>query len=283
MRIKQHIIDTKAIKNVLKHLPDEWVVRELTERDYGIDLFVEIFEKEGLDGNNNDQYISTGYISHLQIKGTEKRILPRGGYISYSIKKSFLQYAEKFAIPFFLFRVSNYNQKTYFIWIQRYISEVLDLEHPNWREGNTKSITIKIPKENNLELEKSKEKIKHIALRIKYLEEYSEFVEKFMDVKNYVDSINTITINNDLYKFMELTMKRLSKLKTLLKNNNVQVDEALIEGLLQAIQNHKNNNITHEELINIFNNFNIDLLLSDQDSRIGIENFIAENNGESVY
>lgn len=43
MRTQSHIIDTKAVKAVMAQLPDHWVVRELSERDYGIDLLVEIF------------------------------------------------------------------------------------------------------------------------------------------------------------------------------------------------------------------------------------------------
>jgi hypothetical protein len=38
MRPRAHEIDTVARRRVASALPDEWVERELTGRDYGIDL-----------------------------------------------------------------------------------------------------------------------------------------------------------------------------------------------------------------------------------------------------
>lgn len=43
MRTYQHVIDTKSIKKLLNLFPNEWVIRELTARDYGTDLVIEIF------------------------------------------------------------------------------------------------------------------------------------------------------------------------------------------------------------------------------------------------
>ncbi len=44
-RSESHLIDQKAVFFVRENLPTEWVVRELTP-DYGLDLDVEVFEKE---------------------------------------------------------------------------------------------------------------------------------------------------------------------------------------------------------------------------------------------
>ena len=70
MRTYQHIIDTASVKLTLNSLPDYWVIRDLNERDYGIDLMIEIFTKSGFDKQGHETYDATGQICYLQIKGT---------------------------------------------------------------------------------------------------------------------------------------------------------------------------------------------------------------------
>ncbi|MCJ7933434.1 MAG: DUF4365 domain-containing protein [Chryseobacterium sp.] len=102
MRVIQHIIDTKAVKKVLAAFPDEWVIRELSERDYGIDLMVEIFEQIGKDDHNHNQYDTTGYTAYLQIKGTGEELkFSNKKSESCSVTRKHLMYVEKFPIPFF--------------------------------------------------------------------------------------------------------------------------------------------------------------------------------------
>ncbi|MDQ7098735.1 MULTISPECIES: DUF4365 domain-containing protein [unclassified Serratia (in: enterobacteria)] len=88
MRTVQHIIDTRSIKRVLNILPDHWVIRELTERDYGIDLLIEIFEKNNKDKNDHDVFVSTGAIFHAQVKGTNSTLkVDKKNNISFSFDK----------------------------------------------------------------------------------------------------------------------------------------------------------------------------------------------------
>ena len=65
MRIKAHEIDTQARKIVPIALPRQWEFRDVTGRDYGIDMELEIFDKSS----------STGQELLFQIKGTEKEIV----------------------------------------------------------------------------------------------------------------------------------------------------------------------------------------------------------------
>jgi len=155
MRTQTHIVDSRAVKAVMAHMPHHWVVRELTERDYGIDLMVEIFAPGLKDAKGKDAFAATGSVFHIQIKGTEDALKPvRAGTINYCINKSSLSYVEKFSIPFFLFHVSVADpQKIYFLWIQRYIKDVMDRETPTWREDKEDSITVRIPPENKLPAE----------------------------------------------------------------------------------------------------------------------------------
>ena len=62
MRSHSHIVDTQARKLVPNIFPNEWEYREVTGRDYGIDMEIELFEKDN----------PTGQILLLQIKGRTK-------------------------------------------------------------------------------------------------------------------------------------------------------------------------------------------------------------------
>lgn len=182
MRTQIHLIDTKAVKAVVAQLPDHWVVRELTERDYGIDLMAEIFAPGLKDAKGKDAFDSTGAIFHIQIKGTEKQLeTVKAGTINFSIEKNSLRYVEKFSSPFFLFRVGvNDPQTIYFLWIQRYIKDVMDIETPFWREQTENTITVRIPQKN--ELLKRLDRIQEIAFRPKYVEELVEYCEIYEDI-----------------------------------------------------------------------------------------------------
>ena len=58
----------------MAQLPDYWVVRELTERDYGIDLMVEVFTPGLKDRKGKDAFAKTGAIFHVQIKGVDEPV-----------------------------------------------------------------------------------------------------------------------------------------------------------------------------------------------------------------
>ena len=131
MRIKTHEIDTQARKLVPIALPRQWEYREVTGRDYGIDMETEIFEE------NN----TTGQILLFQIKGTEKKIIFKDGISSFDIPTKTLIYSERFITPFILAvcPIKNDKQIFYYIWLQEYINSVLNFDNPNWR--NNKSTT----------------------------------------------------------------------------------------------------------------------------------------------
>lgn len=45
-RIDKHITESSSYKIFSNAIPDNWIVREVTERDYGIDCYVEIVKKK---------------------------------------------------------------------------------------------------------------------------------------------------------------------------------------------------------------------------------------------
>lgn len=62
-RIETHVTETKSWRLLQSVAPAEWVVREVSERDYGIDCYVEVASKDG--------HI-TGELVSAQLKGVEQ-------------------------------------------------------------------------------------------------------------------------------------------------------------------------------------------------------------------
>lgn len=61
-RKKQHTDDTRARGIFLSSIPSMWICREVLERDYGIDYYLELVGGEG---------DLTGHIVAIQLKGTK--------------------------------------------------------------------------------------------------------------------------------------------------------------------------------------------------------------------
>jgi hypothetical protein len=283
MRTQAHIVDTKAVKKVLNLLPDYWVVRELTERDYGIDLVVEIFVPGLKDKKGNDAFDASGAIFHIQIKGTSKKFrTSKDGTINYSIDKKSLKYVEKFSVPFFLFRVgvSSDLDKCYFIWIQRYIKDVLDIEDTSWRESTKKSLRVYMPKENIVSARI--ERIEEIAFRPKYLEELIEYRELYGDL-DYRFSImlcgNCVDVEEAIYGITVLA-RRIQRFNVLLSRNECCVSYSCFDELIDYIENAQVG-------ITVFSDFpgkyNLDLLYDSIESMMSVEEFVLENDGHKAY
>lgn len=130
-----HRIDTKALRQIIAQLNEDWIIRNLEERDYGIDMQLELF-----DGDT-----PTGYMTLVQVKGTEKPLNAESAVLGVKT----LHYAELFNIPFFLFRTSLADKETEFIWLQKYVATDLQVLNPTWR-ANVDSVVIHVPSENIL-------------------------------------------------------------------------------------------------------------------------------------
>jgi len=146
-RTQSHVTDSAAVKAVICAIPNYWVVRELTERDYGIDLMVEIFVPGKKDKRGLDTFEASGGLFHIQIKGSSDPIpVTKKGYVSYSLEKGFLKYVESFSVPSFLFYVdlAECPAKIYVRWLQGYIRSKLDFTNDfQWRE-QTDAVTVRV-------------------------------------------------------------------------------------------------------------------------------------------
>ena len=115
-------LPTQPQKNV------RWVARELTGRDFGIDMAVEVFVGKE----------ATGRILLFQIKGRKNEISwDDNDYFTYPHKVNNLLYAEKFNIPFILCLVELTSGNAYWLWMQSYIQLFLDPDIL-WRNQETK-------------------------------------------------------------------------------------------------------------------------------------------------
>lgn len=282
MRTYQHIIDTMAVKQVLNSIPENIVVRELTERDYGIDLMVEFFDEQGIDKYGHKLYDSTGYVCYLQIKGTDSLLSSRKNKISFSIDIKSLLYVERFSTPFILTRVCTLKGKEciYFVWLQRYISDVLDMNQADWRNTKKKTLTIYIPVQNDFK--NNFAKVERISYRIKFIEELAEFVEKYSFISMQYDLIIQMQNNFD-FTDMIRDLLRLSKLNTLLTKNDCCVDKDVIIELilyLEKIATGEENPLTLEDFPH---NHNLDLLMKSIMNTMFVEEMVAENEFDTTY
>ncbi|MBY6142133.1 DUF4365 domain-containing protein [Leisingera daeponensis] len=134
IRHTNHVIDTRAVRKVISQLDENWLIRGLEERDYGVDLAFEIFRDQ----------LPTGETGLIQVKGAKKSF-KKSANLSFPTKT--IEYALLFPQPFFVFHVSLKDNSIRYVWLQRYARLILDANDKGWREQKT--VTIKFPEENN--------------------------------------------------------------------------------------------------------------------------------------
>jgi hypothetical protein len=157
-----HVTDTLAVRTILSAMPANWLVRNLEERDYGIDMTIEMFDAEK----------ATGKIALVQVKGQLKSFRK---IVKLAFPVKTVEYALLFAEPFFLFHTSVRDKKTYFIWVQKYVSAKLSQENPKWH--TRKKVTFEFPPENTLA--EGKRKIEEIMARYAARTDGLEFLAAF--------------------------------------------------------------------------------------------------------
>ena len=140
-RLSSHFIETKARDSIRcqinSYKDGNALFRELSERDYGVDAVIEVF----------DNGVPTGKFALVQIKGSSKTIQPlkRSNYVSCKISSSNARYAQQNHIPVYLMYISLLKPKSfYFITLQKALT-------PNHlkKAKKQKEITIHIPIESN--------------------------------------------------------------------------------------------------------------------------------------
>jgi len=284
MRTYQHIIDTKAVRQVINAIPEHCVVRELTERDYGIDLMIELFLGAGEDKKGNKQYDTTGHVCYLQIKGTNEKLkINRKKEVAYTIDKKSLLYVEKFSTPFILTRVCTLEGKEgiYFLWLQRYIADVLDVERPHWRTEKKQSLTVYIPTHNDFK--QNFAKVEYISSRIKYIEELSEYCELHSTLPIYFQSIIRHQHKYHDFEGIITELTRITNLSTLLTKNNSCIDKQAILELINFLTEVKNGQQVPRNPTDFPHYENMEHLGTTFTSSRIVEKIVAENDGDTTY
>lgn len=137
-RTRSHEIDTQAQRIFSARIPVDWVRRE-HHPDYGIDYEIEVFYNEK----------PTGIWFEVQLKGTEKYRETKDCLLMAFETDKIQYYLANVPLPVFLVVVHTQNEEIHWLFLQKYVNEVLKEENPDWNQQKT--VTIKIPKRNRLD------------------------------------------------------------------------------------------------------------------------------------
>ena len=114
-RSDQHISETESFKLFSKYVPGRWVIREITERDYGIDCYVEIV---------NEKKELTGELVSIQLKSISNGIdWTLDDYVSISVKPSTTNYWNHFPVPVFIILTDIKNDEVFFQSVKKSVIE----------------------------------------------------------------------------------------------------------------------------------------------------------------
>lgn len=119
-RTRSHRLEDISIVEFQRLLPDEWVCRS-KDKDYGVDLEVEIFDESGN---------STGLLFYVQMKATDSEEAER----SVSMKLDRLEYLASLDAPSILVRYCDATRATHFTWITSVFVQI----------GNTSAASAKV-------------------------------------------------------------------------------------------------------------------------------------------
>jgi hypothetical protein len=130
-RVDQHIIETDSYKIFSNNIPSKWIIRDISERDYGVDCYIEIV-------NENNQL--TGDLVSIQLKGISSEInwTKNETYNISGIKISTSNYWNNFQTPVFIFVIDTLNQKVYYEPVKSAIRK----SYANYNKQLTFSYTI---------------------------------------------------------------------------------------------------------------------------------------------
>lgn len=115
-RTANHIRETSSLKILKNVIPSEWIIRDVTERDYGVDCYIELVD---------EQIRLTGEIAFIQLKSTDQinwRVSDNGIRFC-KVAKSTTNYLNCFKIPTYLFLVDLSTKELFFLSVKEYILE----------------------------------------------------------------------------------------------------------------------------------------------------------------
>lgn len=116
LRADNHIRESTGYKVLESVIPAQWIIRAVTERDYGVDCYIELVD---------DKNRLTGEIAFVQMKATDAIDWRKtdNGFKFYKVERATTNYLNSFKIPTYLFLVDLTENKIYYLPIKEYIKD----------------------------------------------------------------------------------------------------------------------------------------------------------------
>lgn len=178
-RPKSHVIEDVSFQIFSEALPDDWIIREVTKKDYGVDCYIEICEESCLKGK----------LFIAQLKSSENIVIHGCGnekYVSCSgINPATMNYWYNLPMPVFLFFVNIITKDIFFQDIKRFIRK-------NFYDFIKEELsTVKIPLDQKfmpINVEQNNKILNGIILKLLYHKEFDRSKFEFM-VNDFISNL----------------------------------------------------------------------------------------------
>lgn len=174
-RTIQHIHETESFKIFENSIPSEWIIRQVTERDYGIDLYLELVKSNGEVSGN---MVSIQIKSSNQVDWNSELKTPIFG-----IKATTTNYWYSHIVPVYICLADISKAQVYFLSVKEYIRENYStfLSNSSFKYEITKSNFLSKDDTNNFLTSYFLEK------RRKYLDLYLvDFISNYDMYKDFI-------------------------------------------------------------------------------------------------
>lgn len=114
-RADNHIRESASYKVLQSKIPSEWIIRDVTERDYGIDCYIELVD---------EQHMLKGEIAFVQMKSKDNLGWRNDNGLRFDkIERSTTNYLKSFMIPTYIFLADLTTKELFFMSVKEYIAE----------------------------------------------------------------------------------------------------------------------------------------------------------------
>lgn len=195
-RPESHVIEAESWRLLQQLAPQNWIVREVSERDYGIDAYIELVSENGS---------ITGKLMSVQLKGAKKINWKRLNKMSHearspSIESKTARYWLGMPVPVFLFVADLSAKNIYFAPTEEHIRKNFDsLEKQD-------TITFRLYDQLNLESSLSLEILEWLYDRERM---HDQYIFHLTNLICQVDAFGEfILTNQNLDSFLEVETER---------------------------------------------------------------------------
>lgn len=191
----------------------------------------------------------------------------------------------KFPTPFILILVDltkPAEEGVYFLWLQRYVFEVLDEENQDWYTSDQNTITVRIPVQNTLP--DNVTKLENIAYFLPKLEQWVKYNEIYYLLESALYALADGRFNRSQASLSHLKaqLKKVMRLDVLLNNNDCCISCLEFKELLELLEDCQRCS-DYSRLLLFPHYENMRMLAESINSIHSTDAFIAENEGVVVY